>query len=79
MILHFATQSTNLGAIYEQLLIDDINADGVLDSSHQEVAVTLTGQTSDDQEFEGADSLELFLAGKNLRDLLKYLADSGAI
>lgn len=73
LVLHFRTQDTNLRAVYEQLLLDDHNEDGILDSTQQEATVSLTGQTVDDLAFEGFDSLNLFLAGKSLRDLLKAL------
>ena len=32
MVLHFRPQDTNLRALYERLLADEINGDGVLDS-----------------------------------------------
>ena len=73
MVLHFLTQDTNLADIYAQLLLDDADADGVLDSTRQTVEVALTGETLDDQLFEGSDELNLFLSGKALRDLLDEL------
>jgi hypothetical protein len=79
MVLQFRTQETNLRALYEQLLADDINADGVLDSSHQEATIGLTGSTTDDQLFEGSDTIDLFLSGKALRQTLDSLAAAGAI
>jgi hypothetical protein len=79
MVLHFRTQDTNLRALYEQLLADDIDADGVLDSSRQTATIALTGSTTDDELFEGWDYIDLFLSGKALRDLLDELAATGAI
>jgi predicted outer membrane repeat protein len=79
MVLQFRTQDTNLRALYEQLLADDVNEDGVLDSSHQSATLSLTGNTSDDELFEGSDQFDLFLSGRALRDLLASLAASGAI
>jgi|GEM_PF-4405174 len=79
MVLHFRTQDTNLRALYEQLLADDINGDGVLDSNHQVAEIKLTGQTVDDVLFEGFDDLDLFLAGRSLRQLLDELAAAGVI
>ena len=79
MVLHFRVQETELDEIYAQLVADDLNADGVLDSNKQEFEVTLTGMTLDDQLFEGMDGLELFLAGKSLRNLLDELAATGEI
>lgn len=73
MVLHFNTQDTNLLDVYEQLLIDDVDADGVLDSSNQEAEVSLTGETLTDEAFEGFDEMNLFLKGKALRDLLEEL------
>ena len=64
---------------YEQLLADDINANGVFDSSHQEATIALTGSTSEDVVFEGLDTLDLFLSGKALRQMLNELAATGAI
>lgn len=79
MVLHFRTQDTDLRALYEQLLADDINEDGVLDSNHQVAEVTLTGQTVDEVFFEGSDDLDLFLAGKSLRQLLQEMVAAGII
>jgi len=79
MVLHFRTQDTNLRALYEQLLADDLDGDGVLDSTHQELDVSLTGQTVDDVFFEGFDELDLFLSGRSLRELLLDLAAAGGI
>jgi uncharacterized delta-60 repeat protein len=73
MLLHFRTQDTNLRAIYEQLLLDDQNGDGVLDSTQQTASVSLTGETVDEVLIQGSDDLTLFLAGKKLRDLLDNL------
>lgn len=74
MILHFRVQDTNLRGLYEQLLLDDLDEDDVLDNSHQELSITLTGQTVNDVFFTGMDDLDLFLAGKNLSELLDRLA-----
>ena len=79
LVLNFRTQDTNLRALYEQLLADDINADGVLDSNHQQAEVALTGQTTDNVLIEGSDDMDLFLAGKALRKMLDDLAAAGAI
>jgi PKD repeat protein len=79
MILQFRTQDTNLRAIYEQLLADDLNGDGILDSNQQEVQATMTSKTLEELLFEGADTMDLFLAGRALRELLDALAASGAI
>jgi hypothetical protein len=73
MVLHFNTQDTNLLAIYEQLLLDDEDRDGTLDSTNQEAEVSVTGETLTDQAFQGFDELNLFLKGKSLRDLLEEL------
>jgi hypothetical protein len=74
LLLNFRTQDTTLKALYSQLLIDDKDADGVLDSTHQTASVSLTGQTVDSVFIEGFDQMDLFLAGKALRTLLDQLA-----
>jgi hypothetical protein len=79
LVLHFRTQDTNLAELYAQLLAEDLDEDGVLDSSRQTATVSLTGRTTADEYFAGYDDVELFLAGKNLRDLLNVLAAAGAI
>ena len=79
LVLHFRTQDTLLQEMYAQLLADDLDEDGVLDSNRQQLAVSLTGKTTEDEFFEGFDELDLFLSGKNLRDLLKDLAATGQI
>jgi hypothetical protein len=79
LVLKFRTQDTNLRAVYQQLLADDLNADGVLDSNRQVAAVSLTGQTTAGQLFEGNDDVTLFLSGKALRDLLTSMAAAGLI
>lgn len=71
--LKFRRQDTILDQIYAQLLIDDHDADGILDSTRQTAQVDLTGQTLDDALFSGSDSITLFLAGKSLRTLLDQL------
>ena len=79
LVLHFRTQATNLRALYEQLLADDSNADGVPDTSRQEAEVSLTGQTLAEHLFEGIDAVNLVLSGKSLRDLLWSLVAAGMI
>jgi hypothetical protein len=79
LLLHFRIAETNLRSIYEQLVADDLNGDGELDSNRQRVEVTLTGQTVDDVFVEGFNELDLFLAGKSLRQLLDELAAAGVI
>jgi hypothetical protein len=48
-------------------------ADGKLSSNHQTATVSLTGQTLSGQQFAGQDTVDLFLAGSNLRDFLATL------
>jgi hypothetical protein len=79
LVLHFRTQDTNLRDIYADLVAEDINEDGVLDSNHKTAQLSLTGQTTNDAAFEGLDNLDLFLSGKALRSFLADLAASGAI
>jgi hypothetical protein len=78
LVLQFRAQDTNLREVYDRLLVEDIDGDGLLDSNHQAARVSLTGQTVD-EFFVGFDDLDLLLSGKNLRNLLEELAASGAI
>jgi hypothetical protein len=71
--LKFRRQDTILDQIYASLLIDDHDADGVLDSTRQTAEVTVTDQTLDDVLFSGSDSINLFLSGRSLRNLLANL------
>jgi hypothetical protein len=71
--LKFRRQDTDLEALYAELLVDDHDADGVLDSTQQLAEVAVTGQTLDDQLFSGSDDLTLFLSGQSLRNLLDDL------
>jgi hypothetical protein len=71
--LKFRRQETELDEIYAQLLADDHDGDGVLDSTRQTAEVTVTGRTIDDVLFSGSGSINLFLAGRNLRELLARL------
>src|SRR5262249_23659004 len=71
--LKFRRQETVLDELYVQLLVDDLDADGGLDSTRQTAQVSVTGQTLDDVLFSGTDSINLFLAGKSLRELLSRL------
>jgi Periplasmic copper-binding protein (NosD)/Planctomycete extracellular len=71
--LKFRTQDTVLDEIYAQLLLDDEAADEILNSTRQTAQVELTGETLDDALFSGSDSINLFLAGRSLRDLLSSL------
>jgi hypothetical protein len=79
LVLHFETQKTNLQAVYTDLLLADFGLDDVLDSTRQEAAVTLTGETTDGLMLEGSDELNLFLSGKKLRDLLDKLHAQGML
>jgi uncharacterized delta-60 repeat protein len=71
--LKFRREETELDEIYAQLLADDLDGDGVLDSTRQTAEVSVTGQTIDDVLFSGSGSINLFLAGRNLRELLARL------
>jgi hypothetical protein len=72
--LKFRTQDTILDQIYADLLEVDYE-EGGLDSTTQAAQVELTGQTLDDALFSGSDSINLFLAGRSLRNLLDDLFD----
>lgn len=71
--LKFRRQDTVLDQIYAELLVDDQDADGVLDSTRQTALITITGQTADAAHFSGSDNLTLFLSGRKLRELLASL------
>jgi hypothetical protein len=60
LLLFFRTGQTNLDDVYRQQLIDDIMADGDLDSLFQEVEVELMGETTDGQQFAGSDIVRLW-------------------
>jgi uncharacterized delta-60 repeat protein len=79
LVVNFRTQDTTLRLLYEQLVAEDINEDGVLDSSHEMARVSLTGLCQDGTALIGGDALDLFLSGKALRDMLAALAAAGAI
>jgi hypothetical protein len=73
MVLHFRVQETNLADVYAALLADDN------DSNHQSVAVSLEGETINDEVFAGMDDADLFLSGNALRELLDELALAGLL
>jgi hypothetical protein len=73
LVLHFQVQDTNLADAYAQLLTEDP------DSNHQSVAVSLGGETINDEVFAALDDADLFLAGRTLRELLEELAEAGAL
>jgi hypothetical protein len=79
LLLDFRSQDTQLRAIYEQLLAEDLDEDGVLDSTRQAVSVSLIGETIDEILIEGSDELTMFLAGRELRAMLEELAQAGAL
>jgi hypothetical protein len=54
MDLHFNIQETSLAEIYSQLLLDDVDDDGILDSTRQEAFVSLRGETTDGMQFLGS-------------------------
>jgi uncharacterized delta-60 repeat protein len=79
LVVFFRTQDTTLRSLYEQLVADDLNEDGVLDSNHETASIALSGLCQDGTSFWGTDAMDLFLSGKALRDLLAGLAAAGAI
>jgi hypothetical protein len=79
LVLQFRTQDTTFRSLYSQLLADDIDADGILDSNHQTANVSLTGETVDQVLISGFDTVDLFLSGKKLRSLLDQLAAAGEL
>jgi hypothetical protein len=75
MQLKFRRQDTILDQIYADLLSDDHDADGVLDTTRQLAQVALTGRTQSDAHFAGSDGITLFLSGRSLRNLIEDLFD----
>ena len=73
LVVHFRLAETDLLDIYEDLLRDDL-ADGSLDSYRQSVDTVLEGLTNDGAAFRGSDTVDPFLAGKALRELLDDLS-----
>jgi uncharacterized delta-60 repeat protein len=79
LVVKFRTQETSLRLLYEQLVADDMNEDGILDSNHELASVALLGLCQDGTAILGADAMDLFLSGKALRDMLAALALAGVI
>ncbi len=79
LVVKFRTQDTTLRSLYETLVADDINEDGVLDSNHETACVSLLGHCQDGTNILGADAMDLFLSGRALRDMLAALAAAGQI
>jgi len=77
LVMHFRIEDTNLEEIYQELLEYDHDADGVLDSTRQEVEAWLFGQTTGAELFAGVDEMDVFLSGKHLRELLDELFGAG--
>jgi hypothetical protein len=75
LVLHFRTQETYLDEVYAQLVEDDVNADGILDSKQQRAEASLFGKTLSGDALVGSDEVNLFLSGTQLRDLLDELFD----
>ncbi len=73
LVLHFKLQETNLAEVYSQMLLDDVDDDGILDSTRQEATESLTGETTDGTQFLGRGEVDLFFSGRALRDLLDQL------
>jgi hypothetical protein len=73
-ILQFRTRDTNLFANYRTMLAQDL-ADGTLDSLHQQVELTVTGQ-ADGEAFLCPAVVDLLLSG---RARLRMLMDTPAV
>jgi hypothetical protein len=76
LLIHFRTSDAlkaALTAIYSDLLLED-DADDNQYSTRQDALITLDGAFGEfGQEFQGADSTKLFLAGNSLKTLLEAL------
>jgi hypothetical protein len=68
-----------LAEIYSQLLLDDADDDGILDSTRQEATVSLSGETTDETQFLGSGDVDLFFSGRALRNLLDQLFTEPAL
>jgi hypothetical protein len=77
LVMHFRTADTSLSQIYNDLLTNDLNGDGTLSSTNQVAEVRLTGNTLDGNAFQGDDTINLFLSGKALREVLDQLFGGG--
>lgn len=63
----------DLGEAYLTALQADLDDNGVIDDNHQNVAVTLTGDTTNGVSIAGTDMIEAFFAGKQFRTLAASL------
>jgi hypothetical protein len=72
LVMHFRRKDTALVDLYRAAILDDL-ADGRLDGTRKRVNVSVTGQTSGGQSFVGTDAVDVFFAGKALRDFLASL------
>jgi hypothetical protein len=70
LVLHFKIQDTILDEVYAQLIRDDLEDDGVLDSNRQLAEVFLFGKTLSGDDLLGSDEVNISLSGQKLRDLL---------
>jgi outer membrane protein assembly factor BamB len=73
LVLHYRLEDTNLDEAYAELVADDVNVDGILDSKNQVVEASLFGKTLAGDALVGSNEINLFLSGKQLRDLLDEL------
>lgn len=73
LLMHFRVGETNLAGVYAAMLADDVDADGVLDSTNQVAEVSLTGETVNQDQIAGSDEIDLFLRGRALREVLDQL------
>ena len=80
LVLQFRLQDTDLLEMYRNQFVEiDQVQDGKLDagiSDHQKLTASLTGETTAGLGFQGFAEVEVFLAGKAWRDLLKELTGS---
>ncbi len=76
LVLHFSMRDLrdSLLHVYEHYLREDYDQNGQSDSPFQEAELSLAGAFGEHaQEFQGTDSVRMFLAGKTLRDFLKSI------
>jgi hypothetical protein len=83
LLLQFRIQDTNLRNSYKELLAAaDTTINGILDagvSTHQQFGAALTGHMLSGGSFAGSDTVDLFMAGRELRRLVQELVADGVI
>lgn len=72
LVLHFRLQQSSLMDLYRTSVLADL-VDGNLSDNKQTIDVSLTGETLSGQKLKGTEAVQLFLAGKALKNFLADL------